>query len=133
MTITTSGPQNIGQIAKHFKLRNIFLSPEDYQTESRWNIDQKQLLIDTIFRGLDIPKFYLWKIDLQTLANGYPNGETRDYYKKILEDKRTKNDDLNPHIYEVVDGQQRTRTILEYMGVSTPHKNVYRGVWFAPY
>ena len=133
MTITTNGPQNIGQIKKHFEHGNLFLSPEDYQTESRWSIDQKQLLIDTIFRGLDIPKFYLWKIDETTLYNGYPDGETKEAYKKILERKRKENDDPNPYIYEVVDGQQRTRTILEYMGVTTRHKNVFRGEWFEMY
>lgn len=133
MIITTNGPQNIGQLKKHFEHGNLFLSPEDYQTESRWNLDQKKLLIDTIFRGLDIPKFYLWKIDWSTLVNGYPEGETKDYYKKILEKKRMDNDDPNPYIYEVVDGQQRTRTILEFIGVKTPHKNVYRGNWFEPY
>lgn len=133
MTITTNGPQNIGQIKKHFEHGNLFLSPEDYQTENRWNFYQKQLLIDTIFRGLDIPKFYLWKIDWATLMDGYPNGEIKDYYKKLLEKKRTENDDPNPYIYEVVDGQQRTRTILEYIGVKTSHKNIYRGEWHEPY
>lgn len=133
MTITTNGPQNIGQIKKHFEHGNLFLSPDDYQTESRWKLDQKQLLVDTIFRGLDIPKFYLWKIDWATLMTGYPDGETKDYYKKILGKKRIENDDPNPYIYEVVDGQQRTRTILEYMGVKTSNKNVYRGEWYEPY
>lgn len=133
MIITTNGPQNIGQIKKHFEHGNLFLSPEDYQTESRWNIDQKQLLIDTIFRGLDIPKFYLWKIDWASLVKGYPDGTTKEYYKDILERKRNENDDPNPYIYEVVDGQQRTRTILEFMGVKSTHKNVYRGEWFDPF
>ena len=133
MTITSNGPQNIGQIKKHFEHGNLFLSPDDYQTEGRWKQDQKQLLIDTIFRGLDIPKFYLWKIDWVTLLNGYPDGETKDMYKKILEKKRIDNDDPNPYIYEVVDGQQRTRTILEYIGVKATNKNVYRGVWNEPF
>lgn len=133
MTITSNGPQNIGQIKKHFEHGNLFLSPDDYQTEGRWKLDQKQLLVDTIFRGLDIPKFYLWKIDWATLINGYPEGETKELYRKILEKKGTENDDPNPYIYEVVDGQQRTRTILEYIGVKTNHKNVFRGEWNDPF
>lgn len=134
MIITSNGPQNIGQIKKQFERGNLFLSPEEYQTESRWNLAQKKLLIDTIFRGLDIPKFYLWKIDWETLVNsGYPIGDTKEYYKKILERKRKENDDSNPYIYEVVDGQQRIRTILEYMGVKPTDKNVYRGDWEEPY
>lgn len=129
MTITTNGPQNIGQIKRHFQHGNLFLSSEDYQTESRWILNQKKLLIDTIFRGLDIPKFYLWKIDWTTLINGYPEGETKDYYEKIFERKRNENDDPNPYVYEVVDGQQRIRTILEYMEVNPPNTQVYRGDW----
>src|SRR3972149_10649833 len=104
MIITSNGPQNIGQIKKQFERGNLFLSPDEYQTESRWNLAQKKLLIDTIFRGLDIPKFYLWKIDWETLVNsGYPIGDTKEYYKEILERKRKGNDDSNPYIYEVVD------------------------------
>lgn len=134
MIITTSGPQNIGQIKRHFEHGNLFLSPEEYQRESAWKLDQKKLLIDSIFRGLDIPKFYLWKIDFSTLVEGgYPDSEIKAFYKKILERKRNENDDPNPYIFEVVDGQQRIRTILEYMGVRPPLKEVYRGEWLEPF
>src|SRR5277367_5157497 len=61
----------------YFDAGDLFLSPEEYQRESAWGKPQKQLLIDTIFRGMDIPKFYLWKIDDSTLVNGYPDGETK--------------------------------------------------------
>lgn len=73
MIVTTNGPQNIGQIQRHFSHGNLFLSPEEYQRENAWNLYQKRLLIDTIFQGMDIPKLYLWKIDHHTLRNGYPN------------------------------------------------------------
>jgi len=56
----------------------------DYQRPSVWSVAQRQLLIDTILRGYDIPKMY-WR---QT--------------------------DSNPDRYEVVDGQQRLRTIWGY-------------------
>jgi len=69
---------------------------------------------------LDIPKFYLWRIDSHTLANGYPDGETKTFYRKILDRKRLENEDPDPYVFEVVDGQQRIRTILEYMGVKPP-------------
>jgi hypothetical protein len=87
MIISTLGPQNVGQIHAHFDCGNLFLSPEEYQRENAWNISQKQLLIDTIFRGMGIPKFYLWKIDQSTLVNGYPGGEMKQHYKGILEHK----------------------------------------------
>lgn len=56
----------------------------DYQRPAVWSKAQKQLLIDTILRGYDIPKFYWRKPD-----------------KSVTQ-------------YEVVDGQQRLRTIWEY-------------------
>jgi hypothetical protein len=133
MKITLNGPQSIAQIAKHFTQRNLFLSPEEYQRENAWDFGQKQLLIDTIFRGLDIPKFYLWKIDQKTLRDGYPDCETKQLYAAILEKKRKDNDDLDPYVFEVVDGQQRTRTILEYMGVRPPSADQYRGAWLDPF
>jgi hypothetical protein len=91
MIITTTGPQTIGQIKTYFEHNDIFLSPVKYQRENAWNIDQKKLLIDTIFRRMDIPKFYLWKIDQQTLVGGYPDGEMKGYYKERLEQKRREN------------------------------------------
>jgi hypothetical protein len=133
MIITTQGPQNVGQVCKQFKHGNLFLSPEEYQRENAWDFGQKQLLIDTIFRGMDIPKLYFWKIDRYTLANGYPDGATREFYRNILERKWKENDDPNPYIYEIVDGQQRIRTILEYMDVKPPNDMVYRGTWHDPF
>ena len=58
----------------------------DYQRPAVWSRAQKQLLIDTILRGYDIPKFYWRKVG------------------------------KSPDRYEVVDGQQRLRTIWEYQG-----------------
>ena len=55
----------------------------DFQRPAVWSKAQKQLLMDTILRGYDIPKFYLREI------NSSP-----EKYK-----------------YEVVDGQQRIRAI----------------------
>ena len=56
----------------------------DFQRPAVWSLGQKQLLIDTILRGYDIPKLYWRKL-----------GKT-------------------PEQYEVVDGQQRLRTIFEF-------------------
>jgi hypothetical protein len=72
--VTVSAP-NIRQ--------NIDTNP-DYQRPSVWSLSQKQLLIDTILRGYDIPKVY-WR---QT--------------------------GTKPDKYEVVDGQQRLRAIWDY-------------------
>ncbi len=56
----------------------------DYQRPAVWALDQKQLLIDTILRGYDVPKIYWRKVS------------------------------TGPDKYEVVDGQQRIRAIWSY-------------------
>ena len=56
----------------------------DYQRPAVWSLSQKQLLVDTILRGYDVPKLY-WR---QTQRG--------------------------PDKYEVVDGQQRIRAIWEF-------------------
>jgi 5-methylcytosine-specific restriction endonuclease McrA len=133
MIISSRGPNTVDQVYRHFLGGNLFLSPEEYQRENAWDLGQKQLLIDTIFRGFDIPKFYLWRIDSNTLVDGYPEGGAKTSYRKILDRKRTENDDPDPYVFEVVDGQQRIRTILEYMGAKPPSRDCYRGTWHAQF
>ena len=58
----------------------------DYQRPPVWTRAQKQLLVDTILRKYDIPKFY-WR--------------------------RT---GKKPDTYDVIDGQQRLRAIWEFVG-----------------
>ena len=53
----------------------------DFQRPAVWSLAQKQLLIDTILRGYDVPKFYWRKVSSK------------------------------PDKYDVVDGQQRLRAI----------------------
>lgn len=65
-------------------LKNRIDPTPDYQRPAVWSRPQKQLLIDTILRGYDIPKFYWRKVGQR------------------------------PDLYEVVDGQQRLRTIWEF-------------------
>jgi hypothetical protein len=76
-----SRPWPIGNVI-HLQ-KKIWLNPE-YQREEVWTNSQKQLLIDSILRDLDLPKFYF----------------------RTIEDKK--------YEYEVVDGQQRLRSILEF-------------------
>ncbi len=62
----------------------------DFQRPAVWSRSQKQLLIDTILRGYDVPKLY---------------------WRKIAS---------NPDKYDVVDGQQRLRAIFEYQNGEFP-------------
>jgi len=57
----------------------------DYQRPAVWTTAQKQLLMDTIVRGYDIPKLY---------------------FRQIC---------AKPEKYEVVDGQQRLRAIFDFV------------------
>ena len=68
-----------------FGIRDRIDTNPDYQRPAVWSKAQKQLLIDTIVRGYDVPKIYLRKIS------------------------------SDPTKYEVIDGQQRLRAIWEFM------------------
>ena len=64
---------------------NINPKPQ-YQISPVWNDNKKQLLIDSILRGYDLPKFYI---------------------------RRTPKDKI--YEFEVIDGQQRMRAIWEFL------------------
>lgn len=68
-----------------YGLRDRIDPTPDYQRPPAWSKKQKQLLIDTILRGYDVPKMY-W----QRLEKGAP------------------------FEFAVIDGQQRLRTIWEF-------------------
>jgi hypothetical protein len=63
---------------------NIDTNP-DYQRPAVWSTSQKQLLMDTILRGYDIPKLYMRQVS------------------------------KSPQKFEVVDGQQRLRAIWSFI------------------
>ncbi|WP_159798931.1 DUF262 domain-containing protein [Flavobacterium sp. MK4S-17] len=73
-------------IKELIQLKNKINPKPQYQRTSVWNPQKKKLLIDSILRGYDIPKFYL----RETPA------------------------DLS-YKYEVTDGQQRIRAIWEFV------------------
>jgi hypothetical protein len=77
-------------VATVLGIRNRVDTNPDYQRPAVWSRGQKQLLIDTILRNYDIPKFY-WR--------------------------RT---GRKPDTYEVVDGQQRLRAIWEFCNREFP-------------
>lgn len=61
-----------------------------YQRSAVWKPEQKQLLIDSILRKIDIPKLYL----RETNTNGFT--------------------------YEIIDGQQRMRALWEFLSCKFP-------------
>ncbi|GHB82832.1 DUF262 domain-containing protein [Persicitalea jodogahamensis] len=72
------------KILDFIKINNEINEQPPYQRGEVWSLDKKRHLIDSILRGIDIPKIYLRK-----LYSG-------------------------PYKYEVADGQQRLTAILNY-------------------
>lgn len=69
-----------------FQRRHLIDPQPGYQRGAVWDVKKRQLLIDSILRGYDIPKLYL---------------------RKVV--------DRPPFEYEVVDGQQRLRAIWDFL------------------
>jgi hypothetical protein len=77
---------------KLYRMRDrIQLDPEYQRLSDIWTIDKRQLLIDTILNGFDVPKLYLHKFD-KPLAKG---GKTYDY--------------------AIIDGKQRLETMWSFI------------------
>lgn len=72
-------------ISTVYGIRSRINTNPDFQRPAVWSTSQKQLLIDTILRKYDIPKFYWRKIGTK------------------------------PDLYDVVDGQQRLRAIWGFL------------------
>lgn len=79
-------PQPLSLIKLKYEKEKLILNPE-YQRDAVWTRSQKQMLIDSILRGFDVPKFY-FRVDGQ--------------------------------IWDVVDGQQRCRAIIEFLNDEFP-------------
>ncbi|QYJ68793.1 GmrSD restriction endonuclease domain-containing protein [Flavobacterium litorale] len=104
----------VADFVSWFNSKGLLLNP-DFQRRSVWNDKSKSYLIDTILRGLPIPVI-------------------------ILRDVKTDLDSFMP-VKEVVDGQQRLRTVISYaLGVfdkdnkafklSKTHNETYGGKTF---
>lgn len=79
---TSKKPMPISTI---YGIRSRINTNPDFQRPAVWSTSQKQLLIDTILRQYDVPKFYWRKIGSK------------------------------PDLYDVVDGQQRLRAIWGFL------------------
>lgn len=83
------------------------LSPK-FQRKAVWSENAKSFLMDTIIRGKPIPKVFI---------------------------RQSINVDTRQSLREVVDGQQRLRTILSYINdefvISKKHHSVYGGYFFS--
>lgn len=80
---------SIGELADAF-VSGSLISNREYQRGKAWDLVQKQVFIDSLFRGYPVPTIFLYQVVRKGLG-----GETS-----------TK--------YEIVDGQQRLRAIVEF-------------------
>ncbi len=87
--------------------KQLQLSPK-FQRKAVWTEDAKSYLMDTIIRGKPIPKIFI---------------------------RQTLNVENRQSVREVVDGQQRLRTILSYINdgfvISKKHNEKYGGFYFS--
>ena len=86
MTTYTRTMLKIGEIVRLWDRRELILQPK-FQRRAAWEDDARSYLIDTVVRRLPMPKIYL---------------------------RRTVNEDTGLTAYEVVDGQQRLRAIIDF-------------------
>lgn len=86
MTTYTRTILNIGEIVRLWDRGELVLQPK-FQRRAAWEEDARSYLIDSIVRRLPMPKIYL---------------------------RRTVNKDTGLTAYEVVDGQQRLRAIIDF-------------------
>lgn len=81
----TANTESVTVVTFHMH-RDWFVIDETYQREEVWTKADKQCFIDSILRGYDIPKIYLWVV--------------KDTEQEIE--------------YKIVDGQQRIRSIWQF-------------------
>lgn len=98
---------NINDFINWYNDDGLEISPK-YQRNPVWNEKAKSYLIDTILRGLPVPQIFIRQIiDVRT--------------------KKTKR--------EVIDGQQRLRTIIEFINdefkVMKSHNEEYGGLYYS--
>lgn len=84
---------SIGDFISLYERSEINLTPRYQRTGGLWNKAKNQLLIDSIFNGIDLPKFYL----------------------HIFPEKSDK-----PYKYAVVDGKQRILAISQFLNDGYP-------------
>jgi hypothetical protein len=85
-----AGTQTISWFQKEYKESTITLRPP-YQRKPVWAARQKCYLIESILYGLPVPEIFVHETT-------NPEGET---------------------LHAVVDGQQRIRTVLQFLGLTT--------------
>lgn len=80
-----------------YRMRRRIEAEPDYQRQSDvWTVDKRQLLIDTILNGLDVPKLYL---------------------HKFIQPKQV---DECAYDYAIIDGKQRLQAIWEFIDGKFP-------------
>ncbi len=96
----TKTDYSIGNLSKMYQQNRLDLAPP-IQRKYVWNKNKKSFLIDTILRGYPLPKIFFLERS--------PNIEIGEEESK----------------YEVIDGQQRLRTIMDFIRGVFPYEERY--------
>lgn len=95
MTRFNMYPLRANNVLEVYHQRELINLEPDYQRLSIWEMRTRQLFIDSVINGFDIPKLYL-----HDLVGG---GRPRDRYR-----------------YAVIDGKQRMETLWDFIGNKIP-------------
>jgi uncharacterized protein with ParB-like and HNH nuclease domain len=88
--IRTFDKNNRNILRINYERKYINLSPDYQRNGELWNLEKRQLLIDSILNDYDIPKIYFHVLDKRDAKN-------------------------KPYEYSVIDGRQRLETIFMFL------------------
>lgn len=96
-----SEPHPVHWFRDHYQANRLALKPP-YQRNPVWAARQKNFLIESVLLGVPIPEIYIHEVPApQSAAGGEHTAQLQQFG------------------YAVVDGQQRIRTILQFLGLDT--------------
>lgn len=93
MSYINISPLPVSTILSIYADRDLIdLNPAYQRQGDVWDLEKRQLLVDSIVNGYDIPKLYFQRYN----------------YGKVINNKK--------HLYAVIDGKQRLETIWKFIG-----------------
>ena len=107
---------------------NQYLLPA-IQRKFVWEIEQVEMLFDSILRGYPINSFMFWKITSPTIKSDYKFYVfIKDFAKKFHEDNPDAPTQLLNDFYAIIDGQQRMTSL--YIGLIGSYRVKKPNMWW---
>jgi uncharacterized protein with ParB-like and HNH nuclease domain len=101
--------RNIRELQTEYSEGILDLEP-DYQRGYIWSLNQKHLLIDSLFEGFPIPNLFFLQ-------------QKPPFNSKKANSKKVELASITSFYWEVFDGKQRLTTILDFLNDLFPYKN----------